>query len=352
MKKYMVDLHRLRHNPYNGLYTFSCRLAEHLILNTVEDEQLTYYLPKDKFGMFGDKPKYVGHKRWHKFFQPGTGQYDVWHLTTGISQYRPFNKTTKVIYTIHDMNFLVEDAGNSKYNKRSLKLMQKNVNQASHIVGISEHALNFAANHLDFGSTATSVIYNGSSVAEFPGFDKPVYKPVRPFLFSLGLVQPRKNLHVLPALLVSNEYELVIAGLNNFDYKERIIEEAKKYGVEDRVNFVGPIDEKTKYWYYKNCEAFMFPSFAEGFGAPPLEAMQFGKPVFLSRFMSLPEIGGDAAYYFDDFEPDTMRTCFNTSLNDYRTNDRVESIKRQASWFNWHTTAKQYLDIYRSVLQS
>ena len=352
MKRYMIDLHRLRHNPYNGLYTFSCHLAEYLLLNCTADEQLTYYLPKDKFGLFGDKPRYVAHKRRHKIFQSGTGQYDLWHLTTGISQYRPFNKKTKVVYTIHDMNFLVEEGGNSKYNKRSLKLMQKNVNQASHIIGISEHALNFAAKHLDFGSTASSVIYNGSSVAEFPGFDRPDYKPVRPFLFSLGLVQPRKNLHVLPALLVSNEYELIIAGLNNFDYKDKIIEEAKRYGVEDRVKFVGPVDEQTKYWYFKNCEAFMFPSFAEGFGVPPLEAMHFGKPVFLSRFMSLPEIGGDAAYYFDDFEPETIRNCFEKSLYDYKINNRSDSIKQHAALFSWHTTARKYLDVYRKVLAS
>lgn len=351
MKKYLVDLHRLRHNPYNGLFTFSCRLAESLIANCLADEQLIYYLPKDKFGLFGNKPNYLEHKRWHKIFQPGTGKYDVWHLTTGISQYRPFNKRTKVVYTIHDLNFLVEDDGNSIYNKRSLKLMQKNVDQASHIVGISRYALNFAAGRLNFGSTPTSIIYNGNSVALFPDFNDPVYKPQRPFLFSLGLVQPRKNLHVLPALLVNNEYELIIAGLNNFGYDEVIMKEAKKYRVDDRIKIIGPVDEKSKYWFYKNCVAFLFPSLAEGFGVPPLEAMSFGKPVFLSRLMSLPEVGGNAAYYFNNFEPESMRHSFNSGLQDYATNNRVAFIKKQASFFSWNTTAKQYLEVYRKVLE-
>lgn len=350
MKNYLVDLHRLRHNPYNGLYTFSCRLAEHLQYHTLDDEKLFYYLPQDKFNFFGTRPAYTVHKRWHKFYQPGTKKYDVWHLTTGISQYRPFNHTTKVVYTIHDVNFLVEYPGKTRKINRTLKLMQRNVDQASHIVGISEYALNFAREYLDFGKTPTSVIYNGSSVSEFPDFNEPVYRPTHPFLFSICLVQPRKNLHVLPALLVGNDYELVIAGLNHFDYTKKILEEAKRWNVENRIKLIGPVNEENKYWYYKNCGAFMFPSIAEGFGAPPLEAMHFGKPVFLSPFMSMPEIGGNAAYYFNDFDPEAMREVFEKKMNDYRENDRIQAIRQQASLFNWNRNAQQYLDVYRSVL--
>ncbi|HEY6504869.1 MAG TPA: hypothetical protein VIZ28_12890, partial [Chitinophagaceae bacterium] len=97
MKRYLVDLHRLRHNPYNGLYIFACGLAEHLLNLQLQDEELYYYLPREKFDFFGNKPRYIAHKRWHKFFQPRTGRFDVWHLTTGISQYRPFNRKTKVV---------------------------------------------------------------------------------------------------------------------------------------------------------------------------------------------------------------------------------------------------------------
>jgi glycosyltransferase involved in cell wall biosynthesis len=349
MKNYLVDLHRLRHNPYNGLYTFCCRLAENLLMQPLQDEQFSYYVPKDKFGFFGNQPRYVEHKRYHKLYQSGTGKYDTWHLTTGISQYRPFNRSTKVVYTIHDVNFLVEEPDNIKQTKRSLRLMQHNASRADHIVGISKYALDFAGQHLDFGSTPTSVIYNGSNVAEFPGFDSPVYRPSKPFLFSISLVQPRKNFHVLPALLVGNDYELVIAGLNHFDYAKKVMEEAKRFKVEDRVKLIGAIDEKSKYWYYLNCTAFMFPSLSEGFGIPPLEAMHFGKPVFLSSLMSLPEVGGNAAYYFNDFDPDSMRSVFEKGMNDYVTHNRVPAIKQQASIFSWDKTAKEYLSVYRKL---
>jgi glycosyltransferase involved in cell wall biosynthesis len=350
MKNYLVDLHRLRHNPYNGLYTFSCRLAEHLLQQPMYDEQLYYYLPKNKYGLFGSKPHYVTHKRSHKFYQSGTKKFDVWHLTTGISQYLPFNRKTKVVYTIHDVNFLAEVPINIKRNHRTLKLMQKNTNRADHIVGVSKFALDYASKHLDFGNKPASVIYNGYTVSEFPGFDEPVYKPRKPFLFSISLVQPRKNFHVLPALLMGNEYELVIAGLNHFDYAKKVLEEAKRWKVEDMVKLIGAIDEKSKYWYYQHCDAFVFPSIGEGFGFPPLEAMHFGKPVFLSTLTSLPEIGADAAYYFKSFEADDMRIVFENGMNDFGRNDRVSAIKQHAFSFSWDKAAGEYLDIYRQLV--
>ena len=112
------------------------------------------------------------------------------------------------------------------------------------------------------------------------------------------------------ALLKDNDYELIIAG-NISNYFERILEEARKWNVEDRVNIIGPISEGLKHWYLKNCLAFAFPSIAEGFGLPVVEAMYYGKPIFLSSYTSLPEVGGDLATYFNkEFDPEGMRLEF------------------------------------------
>ena len=89
---------------------------------------------------------------------------------------------------------------------------------------------------------------------------------------------------------------------------------AAQAGVADRVRVLIRISEADKAWYITQCLAYLQPSLAEGFGLPVVEAMQIGKPVFLSRLTSLPEVGGAAAYYFDDFTPATMQQTLVTGL--------------------------------------
>ncbi len=350
MKQVLVDMHRLKYNPYNGLYSVSINLGKALAAKHPSGMELVYYLPKKDFGIFGNDAKYTEHRSIDKFYKFGTGKYDLWHATTQLSWYRPFNKRTKVLYTLYDFSYLIEDPGNTKRNNRLLKQTQDRIDRADYITGISQFAIDEAKKHLNLGDKPTRAIQLGCTVSEFPGFDSPKYRPAKPFLFTIGLVQPRKNFHVLPPLLLGNDYELVIAGLNEFDYGKEVMEAAKKFGVEDRVKLIGPASEEEKYWYYKHCEAFLFPSYAEGFGLPVIEAMYHGKPVFISDKTSLPEVGGDAAYYFRSFDPDNMRQVFKKGMEDYVLTNPSEKIKQQAAKFNWDDCAAEYIEVYQQML--
>jgi len=350
MKKVLVDMHRLKYNPFNGLYSVCINLGKALAKIPVTDLELEYYLPKKDFGIFGPDAKYTEHRSIDKFYRFGTGKYDLWHVTTQLSWYRPFNRRTKVLYTLYDFSYLIEDAGNVKRNKRLLAQTQERIDRADYITGISQFAIDEAYKHLNLGNKPTRAIHLGCTVATFPGFDTPKYRPAKPFLFTIGLVQPRKNFHVLPALLEGNDYELVIAGLNEFEYGKEVEAAAKKFGVADRVKLIGPATEEEKYWYYKNCEAFLFPSYAEGFGLPIIEAMYHGKPVFSSDRTSLPEVGGDAAYYFHEFDPEHMRQVFAQGMQHYATHQPVEKIKQQAARFSWDRCAEEYIDVYKQML--
>ena len=84
-----------------------------------------------------------------------------------------------------------------------------------------------------------AVIYNGCSLYQ-GNVEAPAVKPEKKFLFSVGTVLPKKNFHVLPCLLVDNDYELIIAGMKS-DYEKRIMEEAIRFGVSDRVKIIGSI---------------------------------------------------------------------------------------------------------------
>lgn len=350
MKQVLVDMHRLKYNPYNGLYSVCINLGKALAKTHPEGMELNYYLPKKDFGIFGPEAKYTQHRSIDKYYKFGTGKYDLWHITTQLSWYRPFNKHTKVLYTLYDFSYLIEDAANVDRNQRLLKQTQKRIDRADYITGISQFAIDEAAKHLNLGNKPTKAIQLGCTVSTFPGFDTPKYRPAKPFLFTIGLVQPRKNFHVLPPLLLDNEYELVIAGLNEFEYGKEIVEAAKKFGVEDRVKLIGPASEEEKDWYYRHCEAFLFPSYAEGFGLPVIEAMHHGKPVFISDKTSLPEVGGDAAWYFRNFDPDYMRQVFKEGMKEYALTNPSEKIKQQAAKFNWDTCAAEYIDVYKQML--
>ena len=350
MKQVLVDMHRLKYNPFNGLYSVCINLGKALAAAPPADMDLVYYLPKKDFGIFGADAKYTEHRSIDKYYKFGTGKYDLWHVTTQLSWYRPFNKRTRVLYTLYDFSYLIEEPNNVERNKRLLKQTQERIDRADYITGISQFAIDEARKHLNLGNKPAKAIPLGCTVSTFPGFDSPNYRPAKPFLFTIGLVQPRKNFHVLPALLLDNDYELVIAGLNEFEYGKEVVAAAKKFGVEDRVKLIGPASEEEKYWYYKNCEAFLFPSYAEGFGLPIIEAMYHGKPVFSSDKTSLPEVGGDAAYYFRNFDTDYMRGVFIEGMKDYAQNNPSEKIKQQAAKFSWATCAAEYIDVYKQML--
>jgi glycosyltransferase involved in cell wall biosynthesis len=349
MSSILVDLHRTGGNSYNGLYHFCYQLGKHLALEAPEDMHLHFYVPKTQRNVFGRNFDYVTQYSLHKYFHQLTNRFDIWHVATTLSWYRPYGNKTKNIYTIHDLNFLHEEEYPHPIRKKYLSLIQQRIERADYLTFISKFALEQAKEYLQPGDKPYSIIYNGCNMPE-KIINNPAYIPTNPFLFSIGQFHSRKNFHVLPALLVGNGYELIIAGMNDFAYTNKVISEAKKLKVDDRLKLVGAISEEEKSWYYKNCLAFVFPSIGEGFGLPVLEAMYFGKPVFLSRLTSLPEVGGDVAYYFDNFDPACMREIFENGMHHYKCSHPQEKIIERAKNFNWKKAADEYLNVYRKFL--
>jgi glycosyltransferase involved in cell wall biosynthesis len=89
---------------------------------------------------------------------------------------------------------------------------------------------------------------------------------------------------------------------------------------------------------------------AEGFGLPVIEAMYFGKPVFLAKLTSLPEIGGEEAFYFQSFDPKHMQEVLKNGLNASKSTSKSSALKRRAEKFSWKSTAKEYLKLYKNIL--
>lgn len=336
-----------------GIFYFDKELANALLTEMPEHrQQLGFYIRKDERGILGNVP-YLYKKRWHKFFfrQPNI---DLWHSTFQIKANIPSGMP--VVQTIHDLNYLHEETPQHK-KKIIHNNIKRYIKRASHIVAISDYVKNDILKNFDIEGKPISVIYNGCNLYT-EAFKIPNYKPQRPFLFFIGCMLWKKNSQVLPCLLKGNNYELVIAGAHNKSESAAcvaaIMEEAKSWGVQSRVHITGAINDAEKYWYLQNCSAFLFPSLAEGFGLPVIEAMQFGKPVFLSDYTCLPEIGSKYAYYFNhDFDRNTMIKEFNKGMDDYYSKPQLaDLIKKHAMQFSWKNAAKSYWNIYESLLNN
>ena len=345
----VFDCERMKY-PHTGLYQFCLQLSQ-AMLRVSNDLKLCFYTPSAVGKLLGETQCYLQQHGWHKFFFPSVKNIALWHCAHQDSDYFPFGKKTKTLLTIHDLNYFHDNRKTEKKRLDYLHRVQRKIEEADHLVFISQFSLNDTRENLQITGKKTSVIYNGCNIKELPSLTQPPYFPPKPFLLTLGTITYKKNFHVLPRLLPGNDFLLVIAGITQSEaYKEKILREAQKLGVSNRLIFTGPVWENDKQWYLKHCSAFVFPSLAEGFGLPVLEAMYFEKPVLLSKATSLPEIGGSEADYFPSFDASDMQNTLAYSLQNFETNaGKKLAMKKRALSFSWDEAAKKYLEIYSSL---
>lgn len=152
------------------------------------------------------------------------------------------------------------------------------------------------------------------------------------FLLHVSRLAPSKNVvALLEMAALWPDMGLVLAGAAS-PYSREIAGIVRQRALQN-VTVLEDISDAQKAWLFAHCEGFVFPSLSEGFGLPPLEAMHFGKPVFLSRLTSLPEIGGEAACYWDDFEPEHMKHRVTQTLASFGSDDARRMRDRAASFF-------------------
>jgi len=353
MAKIILDCDLMRHKN-SGLYQY-CLNVGNYVNRTLEEndskDKIKYYTPAAEANSFDNSDHSIVEKKYHKTIRPFLWDCDVWHAPFQSGRIFPRqNKRTKVLLTVHDLNCLHEGKPECEQQK-SLAHTQKLIDRADALVCISEFAKADVLANCDVKNKPVHVIHNGTHRLHEPMLNSLSYKPRMPFLFGMGYVNRKKNFHVLLPMLIDNNYELVIAGrLDEPDYIQSMMEHARKLGIEDRVHLLGPVSEEEKAWYLKNCLAYMHPSLAEGFGAPVVEAMAFGKPMFLSNYTSLPEIAGNVAFYFSSYDHEHMYSVFTEGMATYRKNGLYKRIIQKGSEYNWEKKAIEYLDVYRSLM--
>ena len=351
-KTVLVDLGKLK-NLYTGLGQVSWNYGQELLSTKDENLEWRFLIPKGYEKDFGQPPvtEILSSKR--RYFPSLCFRYDLWHAIHQDSAYLPaISPETKYILTIHDLIFLKEKTGRKATDR--LKRLQKKVDRADALVFISEYAKAEVLASVKVGDKPMHIIYNGVHTSGSTLLERPSFLPEGNFLFSIGSLIKKKNFHVLIDFIKKMPlHNLVIAGHKEGEYADFIREKISAYGLEQRIILPGAVDDTTKAYLYENCEAFCFPSLHEGFGLPVIEAMRYGKPVFSSDLSSLPEIGGEHAFYWKNFNPEQMANVFQQGMIQFNKDQAAQS-KAMIDYsykFTWRKNVIAHIELYKEILK-
>ncbi len=344
----LIDASPLK-NSMTGAY-MHCYSLLHSLIALNNNLDISILITKNFSHDFGG----IYHKRLitklDKFYLPFKNRYSLIHSTFQRTKLFPSHYSGVSIITVHDLNFLYESISPSEKSFIFGKV-GKMVKRSDKIIAISNYVKNDIMRTYNIDADKIQVIKHGCTISNDIDPLSPKGYGGYPFYFTIGAVEPKKNYKVLIASLIGNDYHLVIAGpITNENYKNEIIDLARRYNVLSRLHIVGRISESEKYWYYENCIALLFPSLAEGFGLPVLEAMHFGKNVVLSNSTSLPEIGGDEAYYFESFDAEYIRDLLKDLQPQFHDKEKSLKLRQWSDSFSYENAAIEHLKLYNEML--
>jgi glycosyltransferase involved in cell wall biosynthesis len=184
--------------------------------------------------------------------------------------------------------------------------------------------------------------------------------PDSPYMLGLSTLEPRKNIaHTIRSFLDFIEQEkvrdlkLVLVGAKGWSYQEIFDALGGKPSLADKVVFTGYVDDEDLAIIYSNALAFIYMSLYEGFGLPPLEAMNCGIPVITSNTSSLPEVVGDAGIMLMPDDRDQLSQCL---LQVYSNDNLREEMSRKSlersRLFTWKRSCETLIDAYKVAKRS
>lgn len=284
-----------------------------------------------------------------------------YHIEVLHTQYFiPFIRSCKVVCTIHDICFEhYKDIFTKKEYIRQKVLIPYAAKHSEYVFTVSEHAKKDIIAHYHLSPERVIVTYNAvnenfkvleEKELNEEGLRRQFKIGNDPYILSVGNLQPRKN---LPRLIeayglwkkeTGNRSKLVIVGKKAWMFSDVL-----KAAAENKdILFTDYVSEEDLIRLYNAATCFIYPSFFEGFGIPPLEAMACGTPVAVANATSLPEVVGGAGLYFDPFNVDKIKDAINQLMS--ISVDREKYIQlgyMQAKKFSWKNSADIWNQTYK-----
>lgn len=372
--KIAIDLRSLQTSSISGVENYILNLLEHLIPSNPESSFTLFtnsYRGYDfshlKFinttTISGRVPnrllnlslKFLNYPKFENMF----GQFDCLFLPN-FNQFA-IQQKTKLVLTVHDLSPIVAPEFYDTRRKlwHSFVNIKKILHRADHILAVSQFTKSEIIRIYNIPESKITVTHLGVQPNVFhPDLSVDKLRQVRniyglpgSFYLFMATLEPRKN---IPNLIkafekLNNETDLVIAGRQGWKYKT-IVDLIENSPKKHRIKYIGYIEEDHKPYLLKLAEALVWPSFYEGFGLPPLEAMAVGTPVITSQVTSLPETVGMAAIMVDPYSVVDISRAMSSVVKD--SNLRKILVERgfeQARKFDWISTAERTSEVLKNL---
>jgi len=378
----LIDIRPLMDRRYSGVAEYTHELLKAL-LNI--DQQNQYWLLYNSFHNVSDRLplfnypnvsiirtkypnkffNYVLLKFLHRpYFDKIVGQpIDIFFMPH--INFARWSPSITSIVTVHDISFVhFPKFFNWRKNLwHGLLSVKKLLKRSRIVVTLSENTQNDVKQYAHLDDTRTTTIYSGiSDVFTILNKEDSTLEVVKQkynlpdsFIFFLGTIEPRKNIEgLIKAFEIvkskqASDLKLVIAGGRGWKARP-VFQAAAISQCADDIIFLDYVEASEKVALYNLATMFVYPSFYEGFGFPPLEAMACGTPTIVSATSSLPEVVGDGAVMIDPYNPTSIATAIFEILHDASLRSRlIEKGKEQAAKFTWEKTAEKYLNLFVSV---
>ena len=244
---------------YQGMGNIALNYGKHFketYRRATAEYDLTLLVPKEYFGQFGNEVRYLSSSNWLRchcrYFFP---KFDIWRNLHHTSRFKPYDKSTIYIYTIHDFNCLMlEYEGTQKKVDQSYRRMMRHLTKANIIVTISNFVASQLEQFFDVRGKRVEMIYNGVEKIVDNSASKPCSSNdiKSPFFLSISACRPSKNFHILLDMMkLMPDKNLYLVGNDDTEYgrmlRQRIEEEAIT-----NVHLTGKVSEEEKVWQLRS----------------------------------------------------------------------------------------------------
>ncbi len=294
-------------------------------------------------------------------------EFDVYDISNQTLSFIA-KKRRPAVVTVHDLIELThpQDAKAKLLNR----YLMGGIIRADKVVAVSEYTKQEACRYFGIQEENITVVPNGvrEEYAPIENFASTVAyqelmreyglsgKMTAPVLLHVGSDHPRKNLHtVLRVLsLLKKQYpDILLLKIGNpgiLSGRQAFLEGIDALRLRENVKILGTVSRERMNELYNMATALVFPSYYEGFGLPPLEAMAAGCPVVCSNATSLPEVAGDGAILHNPDDAEAFAKSIEHIIHNAEfTSSLIERGIRQAAKFSWDSAARDMVEIYKEL---